>query len=123
MVSVTLILSLFNFSYEKEPSSEDVEIPVDIYMSIKSSRPGCELTDSCYVPSIITINRGDSVTWLNNDVAFHTVTSGYYGNTTGIFDSGHIDPGKIYTKTFTDAGEYPFFCTLHPWMAGTIIVK
>lgn len=95
----------------------------DVIMSIKSSRPGCEESDKCYVPSEITVLQGGQVTWVNEDSAFHSVTSGTYGNDTGIFDSGYMDPYESYVITFDDAGTFEYFCTLHPWMAGQVIVS
>lgn len=99
------------------------DINADIFMPTKSSRPGCEETDSCYIPSVIKINVGDSVTWKNQDVAFHSVTSGSYENPDGLFDSGHLDPNQLFTLQFDEAGDYDYFCTLHPWMKGTVQVK
>ena len=93
-----------------------------VTMPTKVSRPGCEETDSCYVPSMIAISAGNSVTWINDDVAFHSVTSGFYNVPTGLFDSGFIDPGDIFEVTFDESGTYDYFCTLHPWMKGIVVV-
>ena len=98
-------------------------IDADIIMPTKVSRPGCEINDSCYVPSVITINQGEQVTWANEDVAFHSVTSGTYESPTGLFDSGHMDPGQKFTVSFNEKGDFDFFCTLHPWMKGKVIVQ
>lgn len=95
----------------------------DVVMSTKVSRPGCEKTDSCYTPSKIVITQGNSVTWVNQDVAFHSVTSGYYGEPTGLFDSGYLDPEGSFTFIFKNIGTYDYFCTLHPWMKGQVIVE
>ena len=98
-------------------------VDADIIMPTKVSRPGCEITDSCYVPSKITIRQGEDVKWSNEDAAFHSVTSGSYENPTDLFDSGHLDPGQKFTATFENLGEYDYFCTLHPWMKGKVIVE
>jgi plastocyanin len=92
-------------------------------MPIKVSRPGCEETNSCYLPSIITINQGQQVTWSNEDVAFHTVTSGLYDEPSDLFDSGHLDPEEKFIVSFDEPGTFDYFCTLHPWMAGKVIVE
>ncbi len=42
---------------------------------------------------------------------------------TDLFDSGHLDPFESYTLTFDEAGTYDYFCTLHPWMKGKVIVE
>ena len=95
----------------------------DVIMSSKVSRPGCEKTDSCYTPSKIVIKQGSSVTWVNEDVAFHSVTSGYYGEPSEIFDSDYLDPEESFTFIFENIGTYDYFCTLHPWMKGQVIVE
>ncbi|MCA9812658.1 MAG: cupredoxin domain-containing protein [Nitrosarchaeum sp.] len=92
-------------------------------MPTKVSRPGCEKIDHCYVPSIITINKGESVTWKNEDSAFHSVTSGFYDEPTELFDSGYLDPYQTFSFMFEASGTYDYYCTLHPWMAGQVIVN
>ena len=112
----TLAAALQNSDLEiKEEESENA-VEADIVMPNKVSRPGCEETNSCYVPSQFTVKRGQQVTWSNEDVAFHSVTSGTYENPNPMFDSGHLDPGQKFTVTFDEAGTVDYFCTLHPWM-------
>ena len=90
-----------------------------------SSVPGCEETDDCFVPSTVTINVGEEVVWKNVDTAAHTVTSGVLvdGGPDGIFDSGLFTPGAEFSHMFDTPGEYPYFCLVHPWMSGMIIVQ
>lgn len=71
-----------------------------------------------YSPSPYTVKVGSTVTWVNKDTSTHTVTS--IGSS--LFDSGNILPGGSYSFTFTQAGTYQYYCTIHPWMKGTIIV-
>lgn len=94
----------------------------DVVMPNKSSRPGCEKSDACYVPPSVQVAAGGAVTWRNDDVAFHTVTSGEYGSPDGAFDSGHMDPGEEFSVSFAEAGEVGYHCTLHPWMVGRVVV-
>ena len=101
----------------------DVTAGGDVVMPTKVSRPGCEEADRCYVPSIITVASGESVTWVNEDSAFHSVTSGTYDDPESLFDSGYMDPFDSYTLTFDDVGTYDYFCTLHPWMEGRVMVE
>ena len=71
----------------------------------------------------ITITKGESIMWENNDSVDHAVTSGSpKTGSDGIFDSGLFGPGKTFTKEFPIAGEYPYFCSVHPWMIGKIFV-
>ena len=106
----------------KVEKSENTNEP-DVIMPPKVSRPGCEETDSCYVPHIITIKQGEQVTWQNGDVAFHSVTSGLYGSPSDLFDSRHLDPQEKFTVSFNETGNFDYFCTLHPWMEGKVIVE
>lgn len=72
---------------------------------------------------IIEILKGDEVVWKNADTAAHTVTSGTAENgPDDIFDSGMFGPGKSFPQTFSETGYYPYYCMLHPWMEGAIIV-
>ena len=71
----------------------------------------------------ITVNPGDSVMWNNVDTAFHTVTSiTSSGELDGIFDSGFFTVGESYNQKFNDLGDFDYFCSLHPWMIGTVHV-
>ncbi len=94
-----------------------------VSITVSSSRPGCEKTNTCYVPPEVVIYQGDTVTWINDDSAFHTVTSGFYDNHDGLFDSGQLDPAQIFSHKFDEDGFYDYYCRLHPWMDGQIIVR
>lgn len=94
--------------------------------------PGASvLTDDAYSPNPVEVAVGQTVIWTNDDTAFHTVTSGTVGAADAgqSFDSGLAGPnaliskGKTFEHTFDTAGEYPYFCTLHPAMVGTVIVR
>ena len=88
-----------------------------------SGAPGCETTE-CYTPSTVTISAGGTVTFTNTDTAPHTSTSGTAANgPDGIFDTSLIMMNASYDVTLSDAGTYPYFCMVHPWMEGTIIVE
>jgi plastocyanin len=76
------------------------------------------IRNSVYYPSSLIVKTGTTVAWRNDDVQLsHTVTS-----TTGVFDSKNMDRGVVYSYTFTKAGKYPYTCTYHPFMKGTVIV-
>jgi len=70
----------------------------------------------------ITIMVLDTVEWPNGDTAFHTVTSGIPPDADGIFDSSLYSPGESFRHQFREAGEYPYFCMIHPWMIGVVNV-
>ena len=88
-----------------------------------SGAPGCETTE-CYTPSTATIAAGGTVTFTNTDTAPHTSTSGSAANgPDGVFDTSLIMMNASFDVTLADAGTYTYFCMVHPWMEGTIIVE
>ena len=90
-----------------------------------SSVPGCEQTaDGCFIPSMVTIDIGGEVIWENNDTAAHTITSGTaVEGPSGVFDSSLVMAGSSFSHTFEDAGTFDYFCMVHPWMVGTVMVS
>ncbi len=71
-----------------------------------------------YAPNVLTVPVGTTVTWTNNDVGqIHTVT-----DAAGSFDSGFLNPGDSWSYTFTEAGEFEYFCVPHPWMRAKVVV-
>ncbi len=88
---------------------------------------GASQDNKCfYVPEKIMINVGDTVIWTNSDSATHTVTSGDLNdpNTWGlIIESGLLKPDSTFEYTFDTEADYPYFCQLHPWMIGKVMVK
>ena len=90
-----------------------------------SSTPGCEETaGGCFIPNTGTIDVGGTVTWENNDTAAHTSTGGSATEgPSGVFDSSLIMAGSSFSWTFDSVGTYDYFCMVHPWMSGTVIVE
>ena len=87
-----------------------------------------------YSPTKISIREGDTITWINEDREGHTVTSGQgsgrfgwmgddFGTPDGLFDSDRFIPGESWSYTFSERGDFPYFCKIHPWMDGIIIVE
>ena len=71
-----------------------------------------------FVPSMLTVSVGTTVTWTNRDEEPHTVTSA-----NGDFSSPGLDTDEAFSRKFTAPGTYTYFCALHPHMTATIIVK
>jgi len=71
-----------------------------------------------YAPASFTVKAGMTVRWVNHDGTTHTATS----KETNIFDSGKIPAGGSFSFTFSQPGTYQYYCTLHPWMTGTVVV-
>jgi predicted secreted protein with PEFG-CTERM motif len=98
---------------------------VTIVPAAGSQTSGCEETpDGCYIPSTATVDVGGVVIMSNTDTAAHTFTAGTAaGGPTGEFDSGLLMIDQSYEWTPTEVGEVAYWCMVHPWMAGTIIVQ
>jgi len=83
-----------------------------------SSAPTVTIQDDAFSPSTLTIAAGQTVTFVNRDDDAHTVTA-----TNGSFDSKGLDTHDTWRHRFDIAGTYAYFCQLHPFMKGTIVVK
>ena len=70
-----------------------------------------------FEPAQLTVKVGQTVTWTNRDDIPHTVVCA------GKFRSKTMDTDGTYSFTFTSAGEYKYFCSLHPHMTGVIKVE
>jgi predicted secreted protein with PEFG-CTERM motif len=89
-----------------------------------SASAACVTTNNCFSPNPINVAPGTEVDWKNTDSVSHTVTSGKVSddNAGSMFDSGLIKKGNDFKFTFATAGTYNYFCTVHPWMVGQVVV-
>jgi plastocyanin len=86
--------------------------------------PGAStLTTDAFSPNPIQVSVGTTVTWTNNDAQPHTVNAGENATPSGLFDSPIMAPQATFEHTFTQAGEVPYYCMLHPNMVGTVSVS
>ena len=85
----------------------DANAPLVVHVAMKNMK---------FSPATIEIKKGDAVEWKNDDITPHTATS-------AVFDSGSIASDAGWRHTFNEAGNFPYTCTFHPVMKGTIIVK
>jgi len=111
------------FSFKVTEPKTDLTGDYLVNISTGSSLPGCENNNSCYNPSSLNIETNQVVLWNNVDSVAHTVTSGTPD--VGVlpdFDSKIIAGGEKFSFKFENQGIFDYFCTLHPWMTGTISV-
>ena len=129
LIFLLALLTLFCFLTPSFAETYVVDIPFGAY-NPELNTPA----EVWYEPPRITIVEGDSITWYNDDKEGHTVTSGTgsgrfgwmsdnFGTPDGIFDSGRFMPGESWTYEFKDSGTFSYFCTIHPWMEGIVLVK
>jgi plastocyanin len=76
-----------------------------------------DLGSNSYSPNPVEVEVGESVTWVNDDSTVHTATSN-----DSIFNSDVLFEGQSFSYTFDEAGEYPYFCDIHPGMVGMVVV-
>ena len=95
-----------------------------IFTAQGSSNPECaETADGCFIPYELHIEVGDTVIFQNIDTASHTFTSGTpMDGPNGLFNSSLVQSGGSFSITFDTAAEYPYWCMVHPWSTGIIIV-
>jgi len=89
--------------------------------SNQSTAATINIRDMMFTPSQITVAKGDTVTWTNNDTTTHTVVDDL--SNVGGPSSGNIAPGQTYSFTFEKTGSFQYHCSIHPSMRGTIVVK
>ena len=75
-----------------------------------------EMVDACFTPTILTVDPGETVTFVNTDPMTHNVTANVWGYFEG------MNEGDAFTATFDQAGVYPYACQYHPGMTGAIVV-
>ncbi|HJU14543.1 MAG TPA: plastocyanin/azurin family copper-binding protein [Candidatus Nitrosotalea sp.] len=123
MTAIPLLVLIFVAALTAFPALAQGEIAINITGGSEAGQP-CVSSKTCYDPDVVTIQPRTVVAWTNIDTTAHTVTSGNPSdNVTGTeFDSGEIGPGGTYTFVFMSPGTYPYFCSIHPWMTGSVIV-
>lgn len=75
-----------------------------------------------FQPNPLTVKAGTAITWTNRDGTEHSVTQGSGAPAQGGFDSNLLSEGKTFSHTFSQAGDFPYFCKRHPSMQGTVKV-
>jgi plastocyanin len=84
----------------------------------QSATAEVKIDNFSFGPATLTVAVGTTVTWVNHDDIPHTVVS-----TDGVFKSKVLDTDEKFSFTFSKAGSYPYFCSIHPKMTGKVIVQ
>jgi plastocyanin len=85
---------------------------------LSAATAGVKIDNFVFGPQTITVPVGTTVTWTNADDIPHTSVS-----TEGVFKSKVLDTDEKFSYTFTKAGTYPYYCTIHPKMTGKVVVQ
>ena len=99
-------------------ADERDEAPERAPKAVAAASGSVTISDFTFSPGTITINQGDTVTWVNNGPTPHSATS-----SSGVFDTGIFPKGQSRSHTFNEAGTFAYICTPHPFMKGTVVVQ
>ena len=120
MMGLSIIFSLMIFgNFQAHAEEYEVIIPNGAFS------PHCVKADTCFSPSSLQIPENSTVEWENKDSAPHTVVSGTdLRENLRLFESSVLNFNDEFYFDFSnvDSGVYPYFCSIHPWMKGEIIV-
>jgi plastocyanin len=103
LITMMLLALSSRVTANAEPSAPPAAVKIDNFV---------------FGPQTITVPVGTTVTWTNADDIPHTSVS-----TEGVFKSKVLDTDEKFSYTFTKAGTYPYYCTIHPKMIGTVVVQ
>lgn len=98
---------------QSEPSGANAPAPSGD--AVRSAK--VEIEDFAYSSDPVIIEQGGKVIWINRDSEPHTATA-----EDGSFDTGALEEGKLQSETFKEPGTYPYICSIHPQMHGTVEV-
>lgn len=110
---------------QQQNQQQQKQQPANV-VTVSIVKGASNMGNKAYSPNPIQIQRGTTVVWRNGDTTLHTAVSGKGTSDTSLgkmFESPPIAPGKTFSYKFDAAGTYDYFCTLHPTMVGTVVVK
>lgn len=120
LVTVMFLISCGSYSGTSTPAAPVQTQPPAATQSPAPTAAGnvhqITIKNFAFNPAIITIKKGDTVNWTNEDSTSHKVTGPG-------FDSGTLSSGKSFSYTFKDAGSYDYVCSIHPSIKAKIVVQ
>jgi plastocyanin len=103
MIALMLLAGTLSVAANDQPSGASADVKIDNFS---------------FGPQTLAVSVGTTVVWTNRDDIPHTVVS-----TDGVFKSKVRDTDEKFSYTFTKAGTYPYFCSVHPKMTGKVVVQ
>ncbi|MEK7167482.1 MAG: plastocyanin/azurin family copper-binding protein [Patescibacteria group bacterium] len=113
LVLITTLISGCGLTYTTQPVNSNTANS----NSVSTSPVSISIQDYSFNPATVTVKTGTTVTWTNKDSVSHPVKAD------GIWDSGPLGKDQSFSRTFSQAGTFNYYCSAHPRMKGTIIVK
>ena len=117
---------VYNNVESAKPSANSTSVPTNNATTVIITEGAFSKTDTAFSPNPMNVKAGDTVTWTNQDFMQHTVTSGAGSNDSDSgkeFGSSLISPGGTFSHMFDKAGQFDYYCQIHPNMIGKIIVE
>lgn len=129
VVAVVVIVGIVYFSRGGNRATSPASAPADTSSVSETAKDSSQnnapisatavtIQNFAFSPASLTIKKGESVTWTNEDSAPHQIASD-----SNAFSGNAISKGQTYSFTFNDAGEFDYHCAIHPSMKGKIIVQ
>lgn len=121
LVGIWAVIRNNNSDENPSSTSTNTSQPQSASNQQASNQGKVSIENMMFTPSQITVQKGETVTWTNNDNTAHTVTDDL--SNAGGPASGDIQPGSTYSFTFNKTGSFQYHCSIHPSMRGTIVVS
>jgi plastocyanin len=115
---ITLLLGAVGVALLFAPALPMLTAAGEAVVTAAASPVAVQIDNFAFAPATLTVTAGTTVTWKNGDDSPHRI-----GDKTGTFTSAALDTDDTFSHTFAAPGEYPYICTIHPYMVGKIIVK
>lgn len=116
-VSSAVLLAMLGFGIAG-PGAATIHFAAGVQQQQKVQTLEVKIDNFSFGPTEITLPVGTTVTWTNRDDIPHTVVS-----TDKVFKSKVLDTDEKFSFTFSKAGTYPYFCSIHPKMTGKVVVQ
>jgi plastocyanin len=120
VIVILIVVGVAAYYLTQNTSTATVSIHLQDNGACAPNEPKCLFTPASYNATV----NGAAVVWKNDGTVGHTVAANSTQNgSLPTFSSPTIGAGGTYTFTFATAGTYHYYCTIHPWMKGTVIAK
>ena len=117
MLAISLLISLSACSSSTPTATSQAPTTTSSATPV-ANKAAVTIAGFAFSPQTLTVAKGTSITWTNNDSTTHTVTSD-----SGIWDSGDLAPGKTFSYTFNQTGTFPYYCKIHPSMTAKVTAQ
>jgi plastocyanin len=110
---IVIVAAILIFGSYRKPTTNQNQNPTN------QAPNTVNIQNYSFNPPNLTVKKGTTVTWTNNDSTTHTVTS----DSGNVLNSTEIAPGGTFQFTFNDTGNFPYHCTIHTYEKGNIVVQ